>query len=281
MSIFTKVETFSNHGTQQGIIPRFELQMINLYKFAFLDSKEYEFNKFIKYTEVVVPEITHLYDIHLSIVQKIDTYTKGMISGEFCNLKGGIPHFDRTIELQVIDLVKDFFVRGRILLQNFRKSEIIDDNYFCLGKLLLVSDNNFQRNKQEQKDSMPDNTYDPLFDLIEISKTNFLNEFNKIRADFEHNQQQLNKYDFNFSNNTVVEPEIENKKISTAIDFYYENILEMIEKLMCYFYGIKAGQRSNGNLKLYLVKDYDYTKVKNKYMLSPLKFDNLIECDYN
>lgn len=280
MSIFTKFETSSNHGTEQGIIPRFELQMIDLYRIALVDPKEYEFNKFIMFTEVVNPEITHLYDIHFSIVQKIGTYTKGMIEGEFCSLQNGIPHFDRTIELELIDLVKDFFIRGRILLENFRKSEIIDDSLFCLGKLLLVNDNNFQRNKQEQKALIPDNRYDPLYDLIEISRTRFLNEFNDIRVGFEHNQLQLNKYDFDFTNSIVIEPSLGNKKLSIATDFFYESILDMIEKLMCYFYGIKASEKSNGTLKLYIVKDYDYTKLRNKYMLSPLKFDNLIDCDY-
>jgi hypothetical protein len=168
--IFEKIEITSNHGTEQGIIPRFELQMIDLYRIALTNSKEYELNKFINYTKLVVPEITHLYDIHLSLVQKFDIYKQGMINGEFAKIQRGIPYYDRSIELEIIDLIKDFFIRGRILLENFRKSQIIDDIFFCLDKLLMVNDNNFQKNKRDQKALIPDNRYDALYDLIEISR---------------------------------------------------------------------------------------------------------------
>lgn len=278
--IFSKIETTSNHGTEQGIIPRFEIQMIELYRIAITNSKEYEFNKFINYTIVVVPEITHLYDIHLSLVQKFDIYKDGMISGEFSKIQCGIPYFDRSIELEIIDLIKDFFIRGRILLENFRKSQIIDDNYFCLDKLLMVNEKNFQKNKQDQKALIPDKRYDILYDLIENSRQRFLNDFNDIRVGFEHNQAIIDKFDFDFNKKIVIEPILNKMKLSLAIDFYYDSILDMIEKLMCYFYGINAYLRSNGGLKLFIQKNIDYKNLKYKFFISPIRFDNLIDCDF-
>jgi len=278
--IFNKIEISSNHGSEQGIIPRFELQMIKLYEFAIKNSKEYELNRFVSYTETVIPEITHFYDIHFSIVEKLNKYINGMISGDYCKIQNNIPYFDRSIELELIDQIKDFFIRGRILIENFRKSQIIDDEIFCIKKLLMVNDNNFQRNKTEQQNLSSDNIYDILFDLIENARRKFLNDFNDIRVDFEHNQKIIDKFDFDFENRKVIEPYLDKMKLSISIDFFYENILELIEKLMCYYYGIKAFIRYNGNLKLFIQKDYDYKNLKYKYMFSPLKFDNLIACDY-
>jgi hypothetical protein len=278
--IFTKIETSSNHGTEQGIIPRFELQMIDLYRIALENPKEYELNKFVGFSNVVLPEITHFYDINLSMVQKFEVYMNGMIKGEYCKIQNGIPCFDRSIELEIKDLIKDFFIRGRILLQNFSKSQIIDDNYFCLDKLLIVNDKKFQKNKIEQQALIPDNRYDILYNLIENSRQKFLKDFNDIRGGFEHNQTITDKFDYDFEKKLVIEPTLKKMKLKYALTFFYENILDLVEKLMCYYFGIKANIRSNGGLKLFIQKDYDYKNLRYKYIISPIRFNNLIDCDY-
>lgn len=278
--IFKSIETTSNHGTEQGILPRFEIQMIDLYRIAMLDYKDYELNKFIRYTKIVVPEITHFYDLYHVLNEKIERYRTGINSGELFKIKDGIPNYDRSIELEIIDLVKDFFIRGRILLINFQKSEIIDDENFCTKAYLLVKDINFTKAKLAQQSNKQDYKYQILINIIESSRKEFLSDFIEIRNGFEHNQMMLDSFNYDFENKQVVEPILRKKSLSHALAFYYENLLDLLEKLMCYYYGIKVSIRTKGGLKLFIQRDYDYKNLKNKYIISPLKFGNLIECDY-
>jgi hypothetical protein len=163
------------------------------------------------------------------------------------------------------------------------ESEIITDNYFDLNKLLLVNDKNYILNKKELISKSPDYRYNCLFNLIEKARTEFLSDFNNIRVNFEHNQLLLDKYEVILEGNSkkIIEPKLGNKNLSFAINYYYENILELIEKLMCYYYGINAYVNSSGGLNLFIEKDFDYSKLIYKYHLSPLHFDNYLVCNYD
>ena len=81
----------------------------------------------------------------------------------------------------------------------------------------------------------------------------------------------------------VFEPLLKDKILSVKLEYFYENILEFIEKLVVYYLGINGERNKKGFLKLHVRRDFHYPDLKYKYVFSmggiPWGF-RTDKCDY-
>ena len=169
------------------------------------------------------------------------------------------------------------------MLNNWAKSEVIKDEYFDLKNLLIVKDSNFENQYQKYLTIDKYVRYDHLFQLIRVGRSQFLNKFNEIRAKIEHEDLQLkySKIELKDDEIKVNEPFLENNPMYELIDFFYENILSLIEKIMAYYYGINAFINWNGNKNLFKRdkvnfenEEYEYVILSNKERANMKKLIN-------
>jgi hypothetical protein len=182
--LFQGYSTFSNHGTSQGIIPRFYLQMVDMAQFAF-DKKSVE-EKLQNFLYNNISDLTDFYDVFTELKSIYLDYREGLKSGKYYSLddKGSFRH-NRRSELVLKKKVKDFFIQGRLMIYNFGKSGVIDDKEFILNNFLIVNDKNFEKNKRNCLNSSVGKKYEILLRIIEKARKDFLTSFNQIRADFD------------------------------------------------------------------------------------------------
>jgi len=260
-------ETISNHGSITGIYPRFFAQMLELWQSAFGRGSEYE-KKSTGYLNHVMSSIEIFYDLYHEILNLHQDYKEGIIDGRYIekDINGNIS-LKNSNEIEINKKVKDFFICGKQVINNLGKSGMLTDDHFDFSKLIFVKDSQFNRNKNSFLNNDPLKRYALLFLLIENARKNFLTQFNATRDDFEHNLKKLNKY-ITIQNSKFFykEPEINGKPLIEILSFYYENLLDFIEKIMAYYYGINARINKGNIYTLYIRLDYDYPKMKHKYI---------------
>ena len=233
----TSIYKLNSHGTEQGIIPRFVLQMLELEEKAFMPIGRLK--KSYKYVNVASSDFTSFYDLNQEIKIKRSEFYKKLISQEIVETQqNGVLSIDRTIETSLLQNVKDFFIKGRILINNWARSEVITDEYFDLKNLLIVKDSNFINNAKHYLSLDEHRRYEYLFKLIENGRKQFLSRFNNIRARIEHENFQLYYSRIELINDEIkiFEPLLDNEPMYELVDFFYENILDLIEKVMGYYY---------------------------------------------
>lgn len=263
-----EINKLSSHGTEQGIIPRFVLQMLKLEEEASFPTNAPK--KSYKYITVASSDFTSFYDLHEEIIDKRKEYLRKLYSKEIIEIQqSGAISIDRTIETSLLQKVKDFFIKGRIMLNNWAKSEVIKDEYFDLKNLLIVKDSNFENQYQKYLSIDEDARYDHLFNLIRVGRNQFLNKFNEIRAKIEHEDLQLkySRIELKDDEIKVNEPFLENNPMYELIDFFYENILSLIEKVMVYYYGINAFINWNENKNLFKRDKIDFENEMYEYVI--------------
>jgi|GEM_PF-2450988 len=264
------LETYSNHGTEQGIIPRFYEQIFDLAKDGGL-KKEFEQKSKI-YFENVIPEFTQFYDLNKEIQDLIYDYKEGVRTGRYFSIsERGHSVLNKHNELKIQSRVKDFFIRGKIAIVYFMKCGIIDDDSdFKLEKFFLCKkDEDFNKRKTEYINKHG-NKYKPILDLFQKYKSdiNDLSEFNEIRGDIEHNPFKLD--DFVLINSTegisIKEPMIKGVILSSKLQSYLDNIFDFIEKILVYYYGINGELKTKGFFKLYERINFNYSLSEYKYI---------------
>jgi len=268
--LYTRINKLNNHGTKQGIIPRFVLQILDLEDKAFMPIGRLK--KSYKYVNVVCSDFTSFYDLNQEIKIKRNEFHKRLISKEIVEIQeNGVLSIDRTIETLLLQNVKDFFIKGRILLNNWAKSEVITDDFFDLKNLLIVKDSNFITNSNKYLSLDEHSRYEYLFKLIENGRIQFLNRFNSIRAKIEHEDLTLNYSRIEFINDEIIifEPLLDNAAMYELVDFFYENILNLIEKVMVYYYGINAYINWNESMNLFRREEIDFDKKLYEYVIFP------------
>ena len=260
MSIFRGHQVISNHGTKQGIIPRFWLQTMELAESVF--GKAEGDKKLGDFFPKNVNDITNLYDLYQEIVTEYNDYKVGLSDERYFSInEKGQFKLDQSVELKLEKKIKDFFILGRLLVNNFAKSTIIDSEHFMLNKVIIVNDKNFEKNKLEYIELDVSKRFLPLFDIIETARKEFLNEFNDVRAEIEHNNFSIPKFEINTKNGDFAEPSIHgNASLIEELEHYYNNLLDLIETLIAYYFGIEAVSNNN-NFALYIRKDYDFKKL--------------------
>lgn len=277
------IETQAGYGTKQGIMPRFYLQMNELCSFIgvepFVDSIP---NKFLT---KIIPELTNFYDVHNNLQSKIKEFIDGVEEGKFYKIDADrSTTFLRHNEFAISNLTKDFFIRGKILLVLFFKSDVIIDGNFKLSEYFFCDDKKFET-KLLQYSSSSNAKYKPLLNVLRKARLSFLNDFSKTRGDIEHDSFELKRFKISRNEDKVYlnEPTFQNELLSKKIKFYYDSILELIEKLTAYFAGINCEEK-NTFLKLYVTTKPDYTNLiyKYRYRIRELPFVNeTVRCEYD
>ena len=266
--------TLSNHGTSQGIIPRFYLQMRDMAQFA-IDKNDLE-NRFAKFMQKNIPDLTDFYDLFNEIKDIYTDYREGLQNGKYYSLNEKTAfHHDRSKEIILKRKIKDFFILGRLVVFNFGKSEIINDGNFILDNFFFVKDSNFEKNKLDYLENKSEIDYSILIEIIEKSRASFLTAFNQIRADFEHKNLQVDDFGVRFIDGKVeiVEPTFGHSNLLTEMEISYEKILDLIEILMAYYFGLNAVKKMNGFMSLFRRNEYDYSNLKYKYAIQPIIYE--------
>lgn len=268
MSIFKGQQTISTHGTKQGITPRFWIQTMELATSVF--GKKEGDDLVGKFFPENLGDFTNLYDIFHEIKNDYSDFSEGLKDGRYFSINEKEEfRLDTSVELQLDKKVKDFFILGRLLINNFSKSQILNFEHFDLNKFIIVKDSNFIKNSDEYNANDASGKFKPLIDLIKEGRNNFLTDFNQIRADIEHNNFKVPKFNINTNNGNFVEPSINGQQtLIQELSFYYENLLELLENIIAYFFAVIAIAK-NPNQGLFIRTDYDYTKTISKYVIFP------------
>lgn len=273
--IFKGYSTFSNHGTSQGIIPRFYLQMIDMAQFAF--DKEGVEERLQNFLDKNISDFTDFYDLFTELKTLYIEYRDGLKNGKYYSIdnKGSFRH-DRSSELTLKKKIKDFFIQGRLVIYNFGKSGVINDGEFILNNFLIVNDGNFQKSKQSCISSPDGNKYKYLIEIIEKARKDFLSEFIQTRVDFEHKNFQIEDFKVQVLNDQieVIEPILGTMNLLTMIEYFYEQTLDLIEILMVFFYGIQAYEKTNGFMTLFRRDEFDYSNLNYKYVVMPNMYES-------
>lgn len=265
--MFEKVIQISNHGTSTGIWPRFLMQMSELRQFA-IGKKEFD-DRTQMYFETVLPEIEKFYDIYHKFKTLLKDYQEGIQSGKYYSLdSNGQTMHNQIPEREISNTAKDFFVYGKIMIVNFVKSGVVDEGPFKLEDFYFSDLKKFQTKKLEYEKNS-NCLFIPLIELIGKAQMTFLQPFNKIRGDIEHNHFQIDSFKLEMNHDTafVFEPLFEGRILSCTLQFYYDNILDFLEKLFVYFLGIKAESQSS-IIKLFVRHQFDYPNLLFKYTMA-------------
>ena len=94
--------------------------------------------------------------------------------------------------------------------------------------------------------------------------------YDKIRGDIEHGQMEIPRFVIKSKDVGVhiEEPRFKDGILMmNQISKYFIQILDFIEELIVYYYGLKAYERSNGNLSLYYRKNFDLASMCYKYVI--------------
>ena len=245
--------------------------MYDLAKLAFNDKKEID-KKFTSFSDNNLIDFTDFYDLFQDLKTTYGEYVQGLKNGKYYIINSnGSYHHDRTQELILKKKIKDFFILGRLLISNFGKSGIIDDDKIVLNDLLIVKDKNFENNKARFLENTEGTSYAILFQIIEDARNEFLKTFIQIRADFEHKNLQIEKFLVvrELDEIKIKEPSLGTQNLLEVIEIFYESIFDFIELLMVYYFGLNAYQRTNGFFTLFQRKEYDYTTLKYRFVIQP------------
>jgi hypothetical protein len=72
----------------------------------------------------------------------------------------------------------------------------------------------------------------------------------------------------------IIEPSFGDSTLLIEIEIYYKRLLEFIEDLMAYFYGLQAYETTNGFMTLFKRDEYDYSNLLYKYLIQPNIYEN-------
>ncbi|GHT38836.1 hypothetical protein FACS189437_00620 [Bacteroidia bacterium] len=277
--IYNRIEKLNNHGIEQGVVPRFILQISEMQNNTFIFKTEEERNQKVGlYTNIIVNHLCPLYDLYQEILFLNSDYKENVLNGSYISIdERGIITTDRIIEEKIKNSIKVFFINGKILINTWADSHVVDDGLFCLSKLLFVKDKDFRKQKEtyNTQDSK-DRKYSYIFEIIENARNMFLKQFTNIRNDIEHHNFIIPNYLLNIENGIIIfeEPTLEGKRLVQLVGFYYNYICELIELVMVYYYGINSYCNSYGLLCTYETNEYDYKALKYRFFIKPRQQEN-------
>ena len=187
MSLLGGINYVSNHGTSQGIITRFFLHFEEMSKFAFLGDKQREAT-YLRYENKNREDFTNFYDTYNEILDLRKEYLDGIKSGiYFSILPNGNTTSDATPEIKIRKRIMEFFISGRQLLNNFCKSELLDDGDFKLSSFLLSKDKVVEKYLSEAQNKFRfKDGYKKIISIATEAQDDFKRDFMQLRGDLEH-----------------------------------------------------------------------------------------------
>ena len=261
-------EVISNHGSSTGIIPRFlnqpmEIAIIGIGR----ENAEKKFDTFLKRN---IKDFTDFYDLFHEIKIDYIDFITGLKNGKYFSTNERKQFsLDRTVEISLHSKIKNFYIIGRLLVNNFAKSKIIDSEHFTLNNFLLVNNKNFEKNKILYFENDQAKKYKILLEIIEDSRNNFLNTFNQIRADFEHQNLEIPKIKVNTETGEITEVGLtQNLTLIEELEYVYNYMFNMIENLMVFHYGILAVEKSE-MMGVFESEHYDYSQFSYRFVIFP------------
>ena len=97
----------------------------------------------------------------------------------------------------------------------------------------------------------------------------FLTEFNQIRADIEHQNLSIPKFEIDKKTGKVTEPSIKGSDtMINEIDLYYNSTLGLVELLIAFYFGIEVST-SKPMLGLFERDEYDYSNLIYRFCILP------------
>ncbi len=147
--------------------------MVDMAQYAF--DKEGISEKLQQFLDTNISDFTEFYDIYTELRESYIDYKDGLKNRKYYSIdeRGAFRH-DRSKELVIKKKTKDFFIQGRLVVYNFGKSGIIDDQEFVLNNLLIVNEKNFEKNKLICLNSSVGKKYEILLQIIEKARKDFL-----------------------------------------------------------------------------------------------------------
>jgi hypothetical protein len=253
---FNHIEYEIDHGMEQGLIPRFYLQMLSLSAtHPFFEEKlEFILNS-------LMPEIKSFYDKYNSIVSKVSEYKTGIENGTYFKITDkGTTSIDRKLEIEINDISKDFFSKGKLIYRLFFESDFVKQDGFDLQKFAFGT-GDFERKKNEYIKS-PDVSFLPVIKLLEEANKSFLADLNNFRNKSQKEAFKFDKFPIIKTENgvTVTEPLLNGKPLTHTISNIYHGLLNLVEEVMALLIGIYMKNLTNGVMVTYENQNYDYTK---------------------
>ena len=250
-------------GMEQGLWPRFYLQMLQLGQLTIgkIDIEE----RLERIRTVLMPKLEQLHQSYAAILQGIQEYQSGVVSGKYFHGRaGGSTQLDRSPELAVRNEAEKFIIQAKLVYVAFVNSEFLDEPGFLLKTYALrqkLTDLIAQYSKSK------DPKYLPLLHVLEKANALFLNDLTNLRGDIEHQSFSIEKFELVISDTgaTVRQPLLQGVMLSERITFFYEHLLQFIEKMMAYFIGINAERAIPGMTQLFVDDEFNYQQQRYKY----------------
>ncbi|MGX5687407.1 hypothetical protein [Arcticibacter tournemirensis] len=242
-------------------------------KAAFPGDKDRE-ERYWRYHDRNLEDFTNLYDLNYKILDLRKNYLDGIKNGTFFfTLPDGRTSSDGTPEIKIRKSIMDFFISGKQLLNNFCKSELLDDGVFKLSAFLLCKDNtveNYLLSTQERFRFK--NSYKKIVDIAKDAQHDFKKDFMDLRNSFEHLYAPLiEPFQITVDRGQIriIEPSYNSTNIFELVEKYYERTLDLIEDMAAYFFGINACVMSKGYMTLFKRKnEVDPSNFKYRYTIT-------------
>ena len=248
---------------EQGLWPRFYLQMLQLGQLTIgkIDIEE----RLERVRTLLMPKLEQLHRSYAAIVQGIQEYQSGVGTGKYFHGRaGGSTHLDRSPEIAVRNEAEQFIIQAKLVYVAFVNSEFLDESGFLLKTYGLRQN---PTSLIEQYSKSKDPKYLPLLRVLEKANVLFLNDLTKLRGDIEHQSFTIEKFELAITDTgaTVRQPLLQGVILSEKITFFYEHLLQFIEKMMAYFIGINAERAIPGMTQLFVDDNFDYQQQRYKY----------------
>lgn len=250
-------------GMEQGLWPRFYLQMHTLGELT-IGQIGIE-DRLEQVRTVLMPELEQLHQCYGAIIQGIMEYATGVANGKYYRVKAeGHTELDRSLELAIKKESKQFIIQAKLVYIAFVNCGFLDESDFLLktyGFTKRFTDLKGQYAKSK------DSKYLPLLNVLEKANVLFLNELTELRGGIEHKSFTIDPFELIRMDQgaTVREPLLRGALLSEKITFFYEHLLDFIEKMMAYFIGINMERALPGMAQLCVDDQFDYSKQRYKY----------------
>jgi len=273
--LLSGINYISNHGTSQGILTRFFLHFEKMAEMGFMGKRwPAAKSRYELYEKKNKEDFTNFYDTYHEVMKLREEYLQGVNNGTYFSINlDGSTSSDSTPEILIRKRIKEFFISGRQLLNNFGKSGLLEDGDFKVSSFLLYKESVVEKYiKTFSENFRYKQGYLKIIDIAKKAQVDFKKDFMQLRADIEHDYDtEIPKFKICAYNREAVveEPTYNGTNFFILIDKYYHGTLNLIEDMAAYFYGVNACANTDGKITLFFRKDeVDPPRFRFRYALT-------------